>query len=551
MSIRRLMWITHAIYGVLVTSLMVVAGLLFSSTQDAVQSAHLRYESYLLASELRQSSEDLTKHARTYVVTGDPRHERLYWDVLAVRDGSKPRPDGRTAPLRELMRQLGFTSEEFARLAQAEDHSNALVRTESRAMNAMKGLFEDGAGGFTRKGPPDSALAIRIMHDAQYHADKAVILEPIEDFFALLDQRTERNRQQHLARMYRYMFLGFGLQVALVLQLALGTFITRRILRRFGGEPAEVTRIAHQVAEGDLTARIDEEHLDPDSVLYAIREMLTRLSEVAHQTRGSAEVLATGAAEVSATAQLLSHGSSESAAHVESASVSVQHISESATHTAHHAAVTEAVAAQASQEALAGGRAVEQTVDAMKRIAEKIGIVGELAYQTNLLALNAAIEAARAGEHGRGFAVVASEVRKLAERSKVAAGEIEVLASGSVRTAEGAGRLLGDIVPGIAKTSQRVQRIAQGSKQQSEEVKVVTAAMAQLHQVSQRNASASEELAATAQAMSERAEELRRITAFFKVAPSGGDAPGAPLWALRPAGADSPRAPPSRATARR
>jgi len=550
-SIRRLLWRTHAIYVLLVTSLIVVAGLHFSSTQDAVQSAHLRYESYLLASELRQSSEDLTTYARTYVVTGDPRYERMYWDVLAVRDGKKPRPDGRTVPLRELMRQLGFTSEEFARLAKAEDHSNALVRTETRAMNAMKGLFEDGAGGFTRQGPPDSALAIRIMHDARYHADKAIILEPIEDFFALLDRRTEGNRQLHLGRMYRDMFLGFGLQVALVLQLALGTVITRRILRRFGGEPSEVTRIAHQVAEGDLTARIDEEDLDPDSVLYAIRQMLTRLSEVAHQTRGSAEVLATSSAEVSATAQLLSHGSSESAANVESASVSVQHISESATHNAQSASVTEAVAAQASQEALAGGHAVEQTVDAMKRIAEKIGIVGELAYQTNLLALNAAIEAARAGEHGRGFAVVASEVRKLAERSKVAAGEIQVLASGSVRTAEGAGQLLGEIVPGIARTSQLVQRIAQGSKQQSDEVKVVTSAMAQLNQVSQRNASASEELAATAQAMSERAEELRRITAFFKVAPTGSDAPGAPVWAVRPARAEPPRAQPPRAAARR
>ena len=542
MSVRRLLWITHAIYVLLVGSLIVVAGLLFSGTQAAVQSAHIRYESYLLANELRQSSEELTKYARTYVVTGDPKYERMYWDVLAVRDGKKARPDGRTVPLRELMGQLGFTAEEFARLAKAEDHSNALVETETRAMNAMK-----------EKGGPDSALAIRIMHDARYHEDKAAILGPIHEFFTLLDQRTESNRQLHLGRMYRYMFFGFGLQVALVLQLAFGTFITRRILRRFGGEPAEVTRIAQQVAEGDLTARIDDENLDPDSVLYAIREMLSQLSHVAYQTRGSVEVLATGASEVSATAQLLSHGSSESAANVESASVSVQHISESATHNAQHASGTEAVAAQASQDARAGGRAVERTVEAMKQIAEKIGIVEELAYQTNLLALNAAIEAARAGEHGRGFAVVASEVRKLAERSKVAAGEIEVLASEGVRTAEGAGRLLGEIMPGIARTSQLVQRISQGSTQQSDEVKVVMSAMSQLNQVSQRNASASEELAATAQAMSERAEELRRITAFFKVVPTDSDTAGAPLWAVRPARVESHRAqrPSPRATARR
>jgi methyl-accepting chemotaxis protein len=324
--------------------------------------------------------------------------------------------------------------------------------------------------------------------------------------------------------------------VALVLQLAFGTLITRRILRRFGGEPAEVTRIAHQVAQGDLTARIADENLDPDSVLYAIREMLTQLSHVAHQTRSSAEVLAHGAAEVSATAQVLSHGSTESAANVESASLSVESIAGSATHNAESASLTDAVAAKASQDALAGGRAVEGTVEAMRQIAEKIGIVGELAYQTNLLALNAAIEAARAGEHGRGFAVVASEVRRLAERSKVAAAEIGVLASGSVRLAEGAGRLLGEIVPGIARTSTLVQQIAQGSKQQSAEVQRVTSAMSQLNQVSQRNASASEELAATAQVMSERAQELRHITAFFKVESTEGDSPGAPLWSVRSGG---------------
>lgn len=523
MSIRKLLWMTHALYGVLVTSLVVVAGLLFLSTQEAVRSANIRYESFLVANELRQSSEDLTKYARTYVVTGDPTYERKYWDVLAVRNGEKPRPDGRTVSLRDLLRQLGFTSEEFTRLAEAEDHSNALVQTERRAMHAMKGLFEDGAGGFSRKGEPDQALAIRIMHDAKYHADKAVIMRPIDDFFALLDHRTESNRLLHLARMYRYMFIGFGLQVALILQLALSTLITRRILRKFGGEPDEVTRIAHQVAEGDLTAHIEDKDLAPESVLYAIRAMLTKLSWVAQQTHSSAEVLASSSAEVSATAQMLSQGSSESAASVDSASASIHHISESATHNSESAALTEEVAAKASKDGREGGRAVEGTVIAMRKIAEKIGIVGEIAYQTNLLALNAAIEAARAGEQGRGFAVVAAEIRKLAERSKEAAAEIGVLASGSVQLAEGAGKMLQEIVPGIARTSELVRQIAQASKQQSTEVNSVTSAMAQLNQVVQRNAGASEELAATAEEMSNRAEELRRMVAFFKIRPSSGE----------------------------
>lgn len=110
-----------------------------------------------------------------------------------------------------------------------------------------------------------------------------------------------------------------------------------------------------------------------------------------------------------------------------------------------------------------GGEAVKETVVAMKSIADKIGIIDDIAYQTNLLALNAAIEAARAGEHGKGFAVVAAEVRKLAERSQVAAQEIGELATGSVEKAESAGKLLDEIVPAINKTSDLVQEITAAS----------------------------------------------------------------------------------------
>jgi methyl-accepting chemotaxis protein len=220
---------------------------------------------------------------------------------------------------------------------------------------------------------------------------------------------------------------------------------------------------------------------------------------------------------VSSTSQSLSQGTSEQAASVEETTSSLEQMNASITQNAENSRATEQMAVKGAKDAEESGRTVMQTVDAMKQIAEKVSIIEEIAYQTNLLALNAAIEAARAGEHGKGFAVVATEVRRLAERSQVAAKEISVLSRSSVAVAERSGTLLEELVPAIRKTADLVQEVAAASNEQSSGVAQINRAMSQVDQVTQRNASASEELASTAEEMASQAEALNELMGFFRI----------------------------------
>ncbi|CAK0777234.1 methyl-accepting chemotaxis protein [Gammaproteobacteria bacterium] len=280
----------------------------------------------------------------------------------------------------------------------------------------------------------------------------------------------------------------------------------------------EVIRVMAALEKGDLSQHIDTQYQGMlgqlrDSVNNTVTPLAHTIREVLH----ACGELANAASQVEATAQLLSQATSEQAASVEETSAAVERMSFSITKNADNAKVTDSTAHQAATKARDGGTAVSGTVDAMKQIASKIGIIDDIAYQTNLLALNAAIEAARAGEHGKGFAVVASEVRKLAERSQVAAQEIGKLASSSVALAEKAGILLGEIVPAITTTSSLVQEIATASKEQSTGVSQIDTAMGQLSNLTQTNASSSEELAATAEELSAQVTQLQDLVSFFKI----------------------------------
>ncbi|WP_417068066.1 methyl-accepting chemotaxis protein [Niveibacterium terrae] len=282
---------------------------------------------------------------------------------------------------------------------------------------------------------------------------------------------------------------------------------------------AELRAVMGELEQGNLTVSMKKSYQGTfEELKGAVNSTITRLAETIAQVNETASILNNASGQVSSTAQTLSQAASEQAASVEETSASIEEMSSSITQNTENATVTDNIATQSAANAEQGGKAVTDTADAMKAIAQKIGIIDDIAYQTNLLALNAAIEAARAGEHGKGFAVVAAEVRKLAERSQVAAKEISETASSSVLLAERAGKLLDDIVPAIRKTADLVQEITAASKEQATGVTQISQAMNQLSSTTQQNASGAEELSATSEEMRGQAEQLQQIMSFFTVA---------------------------------
>ena len=303
-----------------------------------------------------------------------------------------------------------------------------------------------------------------------------------------------------------------------LLSVILGAIVAFGLVRSISRPLSQLSEFSQEIGEGNLTAKVGIASNDEIGQMSRVLESaIEKIREVVQGVQNASGSIVSAAQQVNATGQTMSQGSSEQAASVEETSASLEQMSSSINQNADNAKQTDGMASQASKEAEEGGQAVQETVSAMKDIADKIGLIEDIAYKTNLLALNAAIEAARAGEHGKGFAVVADEVRKLAERSQASAQEISELSGNSVKVAERAGSLLDTIVPSIVKTASLVQEITAASEEQAEGVKQVNGAVSQLDKVAQSNAASAEELAATSEEMTNHAEQLQSMVAFFRV----------------------------------
>jgi len=319
---------------------------------------------------------------------------------------------------------------------------------------------------------------------------------------------------------------------AIILSLSIGTMLLISLIvyilfRFLAIKPiGRLSAVVERIAGGDLSQTVESGSGDEVGMLFrSIAGMVNKLNTVVADVKTAADNVASGSRQLSSSSETMSQGTTEQAASAEEASSSIEEMNATIRQNADNAMTTEKIALKSSNDASESGIAVAEAVKAMKDIAGKITIIEEIARQTNLLALNAAIEAARAGEHGKGFAVVAAEVRKLAERSQVAAAEISKLSASSVEVAERAGAMLTKLVPDIRQTSELVQEITASSKEQSANAEQINNAIQQLNRVIQQNAGAAEEMASTAEELSSQAEMQLSTMTFFKVAKGSEDAP--------------------------
>lgn len=518
MTIKNLFLALLAALTLLLCLVLLSVISLKSASDEVARSADLRYRSYLLADELRQSSDDLTRLARTYAVTGDAKYEKQYFDILDIRNGKKPRPehyeriywdfvaagidkpqpDGATASLQALMKEAGFSEQEFAKLKEAQNNSDALVKNETIAMNAVKGLFDDSTGQFTKKGDPDLELARKLTHDENYHKYKAQVMKPVDEFLELLDKRTSaavEQAKQAETRM-QYWVTGLVLFSIAFLVVALLT-VYRRIIAALGGEPAVASEVVKQVAAGDLSVEIPVANTDSTSLLAAMKVMQSNLQKLIGEIQTDADMVASAAKKMTIAAEDVACSSNQQsasslviAAAMEQLTVSINLISDSANRAQTISGDSEllmnetsGVVSEAVNRIAKIATVVEQASQTVRTVGQEsenvskiVLVIKEVADQTNLLALNAAIEAARAGEQGRGFAVVADEVRKLAERTTQSTQEITTMISSMQSSARDAVTCIEDAVANVNEGVILTKRVGESVSQlgaSSHEVKGV------------------------------------------------------------------------------